>query len=75
MSSTTKKGVSKITPFLKQGAGVTTTRAHMHYVATEYGVVNLFGKNLHQRAEALISIAHPDHREELEKAAYERFHG
>jgi acyl-CoA hydrolase len=75
MSSTTKKGVSKITPFLKQGAGVTTTRAHMHYVATEYGVVNLFGKNLHQRAEALISIAHPDHREALEKAAYERFHG
>ena len=75
MSSTTKKGVSKITPFLKQGAGVTTTRAHMHYVATEYGVVNLFGKNLQQRAEALISIAHPDHREALERAAYERFHG
>ena len=75
MSATTKKGVSKITPFLKQGAGVTTTRAHMHYVATEYGVVNLFGKNLNQRASALISIAHPDHREELERAAYERFHG
>ncbi|GAB4508034.1 MAG: acetyl-CoA hydrolase/transferase family protein [Allomuricauda sp.] len=75
MSATTKKGVSKITPFLKQGAGVTTTRAHMHYVATEYGVVNLFGKNLKQRASALISIAHPDHREELERAAYERFHG
>ena len=75
MSSTTKKGVSKITPFLKQGAGVTTTRAHMHYVATEYGVVNIFGKNLQQRAKALISIAHPDHREALEKAAYERFHG
>ncbi|WP_421813611.1 acetyl-CoA hydrolase/transferase family protein [Flagellimonas sp.] len=75
MSATTKKGVSKITPFLKQGAGVTTTRAHMHYVATEYGVVNLFGKNLQQRAKALISIAHPDHREDLEKAAYERFHG
>ncbi|MDF0716772.1 acetyl-CoA hydrolase/transferase C-terminal domain-containing protein [Muricauda sp. 334s03] len=75
MSATTKKGVSKITPFLKQGAGVTTTRAHMHYVATEFGVVNLFGKNLQQRAKALISIAHPDHREDLEKAAYERFHG
>jgi acyl-CoA hydrolase len=74
ISSTTKKGVSKIVPFLKQGAGVTTTRAHMHYVATEYGVVNLFGKNLQQRAKALISIAHPDHREELEKAAYQRFH-
>lgn len=73
LSSTTKKGVSKITPFLKGGAGVTTTRAHVHYVATEYGVVNLFGKNLQQRAKALISIAHPEHRDMLEKAARERF--
>ncbi len=73
MSSTTKKGVSKITPFLKQGAGVTTTRAHMHYVATEYGVVNLFGKNLRQRAMALVSIAHPDHREALGREANARF--
>ena len=73
ISSVTGKGVSKITPFLKEGAGVTTTRAHVHYVATEYGVVNLFGKNLHQRALALISIAHPDHKEMLEKAAFERF--
>lgn len=72
-TSQTKNGMSKITPMLKNGAGVTTTRAHVHYVATEYGVVNLFGKNLHQRAKALISIAHPDHREELSKAAYERF--
>jgi len=75
MSSTTKKGVSKITPFLKIGAGVTTTRAHVHYVATEFGVVNLFGKSLQQRANALISIAHPDHQEELNKAAFERFKG
>lgn len=74
ISSTTKKGVSKIVPFLKQGAGVTTTRAHVHYVATEYGVVNLFGKNLKQRAKALISIAHPDQREQLLKDAFERFH-
>lgn len=74
MSSTTKKGASKIVPFLKEGAGVTTTRAHVHYVATEYGVVNLYGKNLQQRAKALTSIAHPDQREVLEKAAYERFH-
>ncbi|MFH6602514.1 acetyl-CoA hydrolase/transferase family protein [Maribacter algicola] len=72
ISSTTKKNVSKIVPFLRQGAGVTTTRAHVHYVATEYGVVNLFGKNLKQRAKALISIAHPDHREVLEKASSER---
>lgn len=73
ISSTTKKGLSKITPFLKEGAGVTTTRAHMHYVATEYGVANLFGKSLKKRAHALIEIAHPDHREALEKAAFERF--
>ena len=73
LTSVTGKGISKITPILKPGAGVTTTRAHVHYVATEYGVVNLFGKNLQQRARALISIAHPDHRETLEAAAYERF--
>ena len=73
LSSTTAKGVSKITPFLKHGAGVTTTRAHVHYVVTEYGCVDLFGKNLQQRAKALISIAHPDHRETLEAAAHERF--
>lgn len=75
IASATNKGISKIVPFLKQGAGVTTTRAHVHYVATEYGVVNLYGKNLKQRAKALISIAHPDHREALEKAAFERFNG
>ena len=75
MPSVTNKGISKITPFLKEGAGVPTTRAHVHYVATEYGVVNLFGKSLKQRAKALISIAHPNFREELEKEAYERFKG
>ena len=73
LSSVTNKGISKISPFLKNGAGVTTTRAHVHHVVTEYGVVNLFGKNLQQRAKALISIAHPDHRESLERAAYDRF--
>ncbi len=75
MPSITTKGVSKITPYLKEGAGVTTTRAHVHYVATEYGVVNLFGKSLKQRAKALISIAHPSFREALEKEAFERFRG
>lgn len=73
LPSVTAKGISKITPFLRHGAGVTTTRAHVHYVATEYGVVNLFGKNLKQRADALISIAHPNHREGLQAAARERF--
>lgn len=72
MPSVTNKGISKIVPYLKEGAGVTTTRAHVHYIATEYGVVNLYGKNLKQRAKALISIAHPDHREQLEKEAYLR---
>ena len=73
ISSVTNKGLSKITPTLKQGAGVTTTRAHVHFVVTEYGVVNLFGKNLYERAKALVSIAHPDHREILDRAAYDRF--
>jgi len=73
LQSATKKGQSKIVPFLKEGAGITTTRAHVHYIVTEYGVVNLYGKNLRQRAKALISIAHPDHREALAKTATERF--
>tara|TARA_R110002124_G_scaffold87407_1_gene225034 strand:+ start:54462 stop:55739 length:1278 start_codon:yes stop_codon:yes gene_type:complete len=73
MPSMTSKGYSKITPFLKQGASVTTTRAHVHYVVTEYGVVNLFGKSLEQRAKSLISIAHPNHREALEIEARKRF--
>ncbi|MDW7692899.1 acetyl-CoA hydrolase/transferase C-terminal domain-containing protein [Flammeovirgaceae bacterium SG7u.111] len=73
LSSQTNKGISKIVPFLKEGAGVTTTRAHVQYVVTEFGVANLFGKNLRQRAKELIRIAHPDHQEYLEKMAFERF--
>ncbi len=73
LPATTNRGISRIVPFLKQGAGVVTTRGHIHYVVTEYGIANLYGKNLRQRAEALIAIAHPDHREVLERAAYERF--
>lgn len=73
LPSQTAKGVSKIVPALKEGAGVVTTRAHMHYVATEWGVVDLYGKNLKQRAHALISIAHPDHRESLTELAWNRF--
>jgi 4-hydroxybutyrate CoA-transferase len=57
--------ISRIMPTLKNGAGVVTTRGHVHYVATEYGLVNLHGLNLRQRAEALISIAHPDFRTDL----------
>jgi acyl-CoA hydrolase len=73
LPSVTSKGVSRIVPFLKEGAGVVTTRGHVHWVVTEYGIVNLFGKNLKQRGKALISIAHPDHRESLERSFYERF--
>lgn len=73
LPSVTSKGASRIVPFLKEGAGVVTTRGHVHWVVTEYGVVNLFGKNLKQRARALISIAHPDHRENLEAAYFKRF--
>ncbi|HNI44420.1 MAG TPA: acetyl-CoA hydrolase/transferase C-terminal domain-containing protein [Chitinophagales bacterium] len=73
LKSSTKEGYSKIVPFLQQGAGVVTTRAHVHYVVTEYGVAYLFGKNLQQRANALLNIAHPDNREALDKAIFERF--
>lgn len=73
ITSTTGKGVSKITPVLKVGAGVVTTRAHARFVATEYGIAELFGRNLKQRAQALRDIAHPNHREELDEAIFERF--
>ena len=73
IESQTGKGLSKIVPTLKTGAGVVTTRAHMHYVVTEYGVADLFGKNLSQRAYALLDIAHPDDREMLDRAIFERF--
>lgn len=73
LTSRTAKGVSRIVPFLKPGAGVVTTRGHIHYVVTEYGVAYLFGKNLRQRAKSLIDIAHPDDREGLEKCCFERF--
>ena len=64
--------MSRIQPFLKEGAGVVTSRADVHYVVTEFGAVNLFGKNLRERAEALISIAHPKFQPELEAQARDR---
>lgn len=73
LPSRTKKGVSKIVPFLKQGAGVVTTRAHVHYIATEYGVADLYAQTLRERAKRLIEISHPDDRETLARAAFERF--
>ncbi|SDD87283.1 acetyl-CoA hydrolase/transferase family protein [Riemerella columbipharyngis] len=73
ISARTKKGVSRIVPCLKEGAGVVTTRGHIHYVVTEYGTAYLYGKSFKQRTKALINIAHPDDREQLERAAFERF--
>lgn len=73
MPSVTNKGVSKISPVLMPGAGVVTTRNHIHWFVTEHGSVNLYGKTLQERAKLIISIAHPDHREALEQAAFERF--
>lgn len=73
LPSRTAKGISRIAATLKNGAGVVTTRAHMHYVVTEYGIAYLFGKNLRQRAKALINIAHPGDREMLEESCFNRF--
>ncbi|MBO4624174.1 MAG: acetyl-CoA hydrolase/transferase family protein [Bacteroidales bacterium] len=73
MASRTTKGMPKIVPVLKPGAGVVTPRADVQWVVTEFGAVNLYGKSLQERAKLLTSIAHPDHREALERAAYERF--
>lgn len=73
MPSVTNKGVSKISPTLTAGAGVVTTRNHIHWFVTEYGAVNLYGKSLQERAKLIISVAHPSAREELDRAAFERF--
>lgn len=73
LTSRTSKGVPRIVSSLKPGAGVVTTRGHVHYIITEYGVAYLYGKNLRQRAKALIDISHPDDRELLTKQCFERF--
>ena len=72
-ASRTKKGRSKIVPLIQPGGGIVTPRADAHWIVTEYGSVNLYGKSLQERARLLISIAHPDDRENLERAAFERF--
>ncbi len=73
VTSRTNKGISRIVPYLNEGAGVVTTRGHIHYVVTEYGVAYLYGKNLRQRAKMLIEIAHPEDREWLTQKCHERF--
>ena len=71
--ATTGKGISRIVPLLKPGAGVVTTRGHVQWVVTEHGAVNLYGKGLQERARLLTSIAAPEHRDALERAYRERF--
>jgi acyl-CoA hydrolase len=73
MLSTTNKGANKIKPVLTPGAGVVTTRFQTNYIATENGIVDLRGKSLPERAKLMISIAAPEFREELDRAAAERF--
>ena len=73
MPSRTTKGLGKIVPAVYEGSGIVSTRAHVHWVVTEFGAVNLYGKSMQERAKLLTSIAHPDDRESLDRAAYERF--
>ena len=73
MPSVTNKGISKIAPVLSPGAGVVTTRNHIHWFVTEHGAVDLYGKTLQERARLIISVADPSAQEELDRAAFERF--
>ena len=73
MPSCTHSGDTKISPVIHEGGGIVTTRAHVHHVVTEFGSVDLYGKSLQERARLMISIAHPDHQEALDRAAFERF--
>jgi acyl-CoA hydrolase len=72
-ASRSAKGIGKIVPTLKVGAGVVTARSDAHWIVTEYGAVDLYGKSIQERAKLMTSIAHPDDREALDRAAYERF--
>lgn len=75
LPSVTKNGISRIVPCLKPGAGVVTTRAHVHYIITEYGIANLYGKTIKERVKALVNIAHPDHREAIDKEYFNLISG
>lgn len=74
LPSTARGGATRIVPYLKRGAGVVTTRSHLHYVVTEFGIAHLYAKSLQTRAQELITVAHPDHREELARQAFD-IHG
>ncbi len=71
LPSVTNKGISRIVPFLKLGAGVVTTRAHVQYIVTEFGIANLYGKTIKQRVKELVNIAHPDFRESIAKSYFD----
>lgn len=71
LPSITKNGVSRIVPYLKQGAGVVTTRAHVQYIITENGIADLYGKTLRQRVTEMVKIAHPTHQESIDRQYYE----
>jgi len=71
LPSVTKNGESRIVPYLKRGAGVVTTRSHVQYIITEFGIADLYGKSLKERARELVRIAHPDHQESIEKEYHE----
>jgi acyl-CoA hydrolase len=71
LPSVTKNGESRIVPFLKQGAGVVSTRSHVQYIITENGIADLYGKTLKQRAVEMVKIAHPNHQEWIEKEYFE----
>lgn len=74
LPSSTLRGQTKIVPTLKNGAGVVTTRAHVHYVVTEWGIADLYGKSIKQRIKSMIDISHPEHREEIERQAFDVYH-
>ena len=71
LPSITNKGVSRIVPFLNKGAGVVTTRAHVQYIVTEYGIADLYGKTIKQRVKELVKIAHPKFREQIDRSYFE----
>lgn len=75
LPSITRTGISRIVPCLKAGAGVVTTRAHVHHVVTEYGIANLYGKTIKERVKALVNIAHPDKRETIDREYFELVRG
>lgn len=75
LPSVTNKGISRIVPTLNPGAGVVTTRSHVHYIVTEYGIANLYGKTIKERVKALVNIAHPDHREAIDKQYFNLVRG